>query len=78
MKAELKQLKREVEPALRSVNAKQEYQSQIRQVVQRRKQIYDSAEQEATDMEIIDGTLRPKVGRRKERSRNAINELSEI
>lgn len=46
---ELRALKREVEPALRSVNAKQEYHAKVRTVVQHRNQALQAADREAAN-----------------------------
>lgn len=49
--AELKDLEKEVEPALRAVNAKQAYQEQIEQVVKERKQLTAKAEKNSDNLD---------------------------
>ena len=48
---ELRQLRRELEPTLNSVNAKQDYQNALLAVVQSRKRLYEDADEDAISFE---------------------------
>ncbi|KAL8784967.1 MAG: hypothetical protein Q9195_008833 [Heterodermia aff. obscurata] len=65
--AELKNLQKEVEPALRAVNAKQAYQEQIGQVVEERKETTVKVEKKADNLDL-------KLKELHERSEGFVNE----
>ncbi|KAL2003544.1 hypothetical protein VTN02DRAFT_3434 [Thermoascus thermophilus] len=62
---ELEQLKAEVEPALRAVNAKQEYVSKLDQVIKHKRELVAQADAAATE-----------IGKRMERHEDAMKDLS--